>query len=328
MPVNLNYLVIYSEVADAYSLYIDKQIYKAGLCTKINNLHKIKDFCTKIIAVAQKTDIVPIYQLPNCKPITLLDMLRFYAEKLVNLTTYFARLSIVCANTKELNDDNEDIETLEKLETLCKDIGLEYSARQASRIKGIAQANEEPPTPLPGLINDLETRIYDELSSRVCFVIGRNKAGFYDKINLFGEDVFNKFPSANFDIEEAGKCFALARYTACVMHLMRCLEVALRAIGTALSVSLTNPNWQNIINQANSAITTNKSTLGIAWKAEADFYTNVTAHLFTVKNAWRNPTMHVERKYTEEEAEDIFNAVKGLMRHIAKHLDEKGNFTP
>jgi len=38
--------------------------------------------------------------------------------------------------------------------------------------------------------------------------------------------------------------------------------------------------------------------------------------------------MHVDKKYTEEEAEDIFSSVKGLMRHLAKHLDETGTFTP
>jgi hypothetical protein len=46
---------------------------------------------------------------------------------------------------------------------------------------------------------------------------------------LFGGDVDLKFASASFEISEAGKCFALGRYTACVFHLMRVMEVALDA---------------------------------------------------------------------------------------------------
>jgi hypothetical protein len=34
--------------------------------------------------------------------------------------------------------------------------------------------------------------------------------------------------------------------------------------------------------------------------------------------------MHVENKYTEDEAEHIFLAVRGLMRKITARLDEDG----
>jgi hypothetical protein len=33
--------------------------------------------------------------------------------------------------------------------------------------------------------------------------------------------------------------------------------------------------------------------------------------------------MHVEKKYTEEEALDIFNAVRAFMRHLAMKLAEQ-----
>jgi hypothetical protein len=41
------------------------------------------------------------------------------------------------------------------------------------------------------------------------------------------------------------------------------------------------------------------------------------ANLRAVQVAWRNPTRHVEKVYTEEVATDILNAVKGFMRHLA-----------
>ena len=43
-------------------------------------------------------------------------------------------------------------------------------------------------------------------------------------------EVNDKFPSAAFDIDEAGKCLAIGRSTAAVFHLMRALETAIRAV--------------------------------------------------------------------------------------------------
>ena len=60
---------------------------------------------------------------------------------------------------------------------------------------------------------------------------------YYETRPLFGPDVFNNFSSANDDIDEAGKCLALGRGTACVMHLMRVLEVGLAALASALGAN-------------------------------------------------------------------------------------------
>jgi hypothetical protein len=38
--------------------------------------------------------------------------------------------------------------------------------------------------------------------------------------------------------------------------------------------------------------------------------------------------MHADKVYDSERAEDIYNSVRGFMRHLAEHLDEAGNFTP
>jgi hypothetical protein len=49
------------------------------------------------------------------------------------------------------------------------------------------------------------------------------------------------------------------------------------------------------------------------------------ASLDAVKNPWRNATMHVENKYTDDEAEHIFVAVKGVMMKLASRCDENGD---
>jgi hypothetical protein len=48
--------------------------------------------------------------------------------------------------------------------------------------------------------------------------------------------VTTNFSSTSFDIEEAGKCFATGRNTATVMHLMRVMEIGLKAAAIGMNV--------------------------------------------------------------------------------------------
>jgi hypothetical protein len=58
---------------------------------------------------------------------------------------------------------------------------------------------------------------------------------------------------------------------------------------------------------------------------DGTYFTSAFASLDAVKNPWRNATMHVENKYTSEEAEHIFSAVRGFMRKLALRMDENGD---
>jgi hypothetical protein len=44
------------------------------------------------------------------------------------------------------------------------------------------------------------------------------------------------------------------------------------------------------------------------------------AKLRAVKDAWRNPTVHLERNYDEKQAIAVFNAVGAFMRHLSTKL--------
>ena len=54
------------------------------------------------------------------------------------------------------------------------------------------------------------------------------------------------------------------------------------------------------------------------------FFADAYASLDAVKTAWRNPTMHVEKKYTAEESENIYAAVKGFLQNVSARMDEDG----
>jgi len=84
--------------------------------------------------------------------------------------------------------------------------------------------------------NDLSGRFKDELSMKRVLMLPFEKSGYYDGSKaMFSDNVRDAFLSADHDMNEAAKCFALGRYTASVFHLMRIVEVGLNVLGPVFS---------------------------------------------------------------------------------------------
>jgi hypothetical protein len=260
-------------------------------------------------------------------------MLKFRA---ISFVQFSARLSSI-EGTVETARYNVSKETRDLLLTkyiypLCRmaeisdlDVSLAYLRRLEQRMKGPSSISARS---LGGMLEQLRERIEDELSAQLLYQIPKEKGKFYTpKEPLFGSKVFKSFPSSRGDIEKAGRCYAVGLNTACIFHLMRVMELALRALGESLhDESLnpkTNPTWERILKRCDDELKLPIKQRSVEWQSDGDFYVNATANLRAVKDAWRNPTMHIDRDYDDEEALDVINAVKGFMRHIATRLKEK-----
>ena len=102
---------------------------------------------------------------------------------------------------------------------------------------------------------------------------------------------------------------------------MRVMEVGLNEIAKELAIPIHLPSWDAKLKKIEqSLIAANQP--GTLPAAKRDFFNQVTAHWRAVQTAWRNPTMHVEKKYTPQEATEIFNAVTGFIRHLATQISE------
>jgi len=158
------------------------------------------------------------------------------------------------------------------------------------------------------------------------FSMGTEESRLFLGKNLFGENVTAKFPSAIVDVEEAGKCLALQRSTACVFHLMRVMETGLRILAVTLNEpsldAKRNPSWDAILKKCRDELTKPLAQRAPEWANDDAFFSGAAATLMAVKDAWRNPTMHVEITYDEEKAADVWNCVGAFMRHIADKLHE------
>jgi hypothetical protein len=192
---------------------------------------------------------------------------------------------------------------------------------QANRVLDAVKLGKGPKE-LAVSVRELKTRLKDELNERDFLYVSPNWTKFYKDPMLFGKDVHERFPLAIDDIEEAGKCLALGRSTACVLHLMRVVEVGLKAVGEALNIPYA-PSWESYLKQISDQIVQKHKNKTARWKRDVKFYRDLSGDLLTVKQAWRNPTMHVDRKYSTEEAEQIFAAAKSFMVRLAQHFSQK-----
>jgi hypothetical protein len=117
--------------------------------------------------------------------------------------------------------------------------------------------------------------------------------------------------------------------TACVFHLMRTMEIGILA--TARCLGIPDPakpaerNWGHIIREIVNGIGTKWPTTAARSTADGVLFEELHASLEAVRNPWRNATMHVEKKYTDDEAEHTFVAVKGFMTKLASRCDENGD---
>ncbi len=194
----------------------------------------------------------------------------------------------------------------------------------AAQAKRILRAIEEGKgaKAVGSMMREFRTRLLDELSERNFIYVSPDRVHLYSQPMLFGKDVNDRFPAAIDDIEEAGKCLALGQGTACVLHTMRILEVGLKALAAALNIPYA-PSWESYLSQINTNIGKKHKNKTALWKRDEKFYRDLTGDLLIVKQAFRNPTMHVDRKYAAEEAEQIFGAAKTFMGRLVEHFSQK-----
>lgn len=176
-------------------------------------------------------------------------------------------------------------------------------------------------------MRELRSRVIDELQARQFLYVPHASAPLYkEPLNGWG-DVPDKFPSAISDIEEAGKCIALGRYTASVLHLMRVLDWGIGAQAKALGVVLPRPEWGKLLDHIEKALRALPADpqKPADWKDVEQFHSEAATHFRHLKNAWRNAAMHGRDKYGEEEARQIYDNVRGFMRHIATRFAESAD---
>jgi len=121
---------------------------------------------------------------------------------------------------------------IEFISNNCKAIGLTISLKAIDRLSDIRRSNGATLGQVMDAVNHLQLTIADEVAEKVFMFLAPERAAYYDQPELFGASVNAKFPTIQFDIVEAGNCYAAGRGTAVVFHLMRIMETGVQTMGT------------------------------------------------------------------------------------------------
>jgi hypothetical protein len=222
------------------------------------------------------------------------------------------------------------LDLFRQAEPQFRGIGLVITADTAREaIENLEQSHRYSFEWLHNQARTIENLAQKELRHRLFLYVPSERTKFWptqEKPNAFGNEVSNAFPSASYDILNAGICFATSTTTACVFHLMRVLEIGLTALGARFGVSLAHTNWAPAIDQVESKI--RNMHRESPWKElpdckeQQEFYAQAASQFAIFKDAWRNHAMHVRGKYTEDEAERIFVSVQTFMQKLSTRLAE------
>jgi hypothetical protein len=209
----------------------------------------------------------------------------------------------------------KDVSAMKELKKTVSNLGLKMCDMHIDAIIYSCRNKQKAMTngDFTRLLQELYNRLRDECRLNYFVSLTASERDLYEPEDpLFGEDVEDMLPSIIEDISEAGKCLGLRRPTAAVFHLMRIMEVGVQKFGEKLGVvDAEKLVWQVILDQINKAISKFSPKDDLTKK-----YSEISAHLYHVKLAWRNETMHPKVTYTEEEAEGIFRAARSYMREL------------
>ena len=223
------------------------------------------------------------------------------------------------------NTIGHDIEHLHQIASeLCLDATLQ-SIEHATSLWNRASIGIQSTTisandaeRLTWTLQSLRENFSTQMLSRLVLVLETKFAHYLTSTEpAFGFLVEDIFPMAGEEISEAAKCLALQRPTAVVFHLMRAMELAVQRMAETLGRDNCNEKvWGIILSDMHSAIE------AMPKGRRRDSWSACHSHLYHVKQAWRNDTMHPKTTYTEAQAETVFAAVNSFMSHLAELVSE------
>jgi hypothetical protein len=173
-----------------------------------------------------------------------------------------------------------------------------------------------------------------DVNKRKFLLVTSGLDGYVDTQKWIGETVYENFPSARYDIKEAGNCIAVECSTAAVFHLMRVAEIGLRSLAFDRNIAIPKDvpiplaTWDQIIielEKAECAIQQYPKT--VARESQFEFYHGANMEFKRFKNLFRNRVVHVRENYDQVQALGAMWHVQTFMRILAGKLRE-GERTP
>lgn len=188
---------------------------------------------------------------------------------------------------------------------------------------------EDAPS-IRGIISHIELFheiLEDELRRRIFLFVVPQDGNLYNRPLASFPLTWPNYPSARDDIEEACRCYALGRYTACVFHCMAILQCGLYALATELGVMLRYPvelaEWCEIIAAIEKKVAAMVNRPRSAARDERmTFHSECAVQFRYFKDAWRNHVAHMRETYDRDQAHSILLHVRDFMEKLSTRVPE------
>lgn len=206
----------------------------------------------------------------------------------------------------------ELIAQLLRVADICKESGFTSEDAYKGTAERIREGNPHLIADLGRVISQMRNSLISEIKRLSYLEIAKEDVSIFSNPQPFGAEVWSKFPDAREDFEEAAKCVALDRGTACVMHLTRGMEHVLRAFGVSLNLTFKlGDDWKAMLDAIEQVLT----PMPVSQRKDA--YRQAHADLGRVKLAWRIPAFHSRWSWTPEQAREVFGSCRAFAQHVA-----------
>ena len=277
------------------------------------------------------------------KVVSLLEILRLYAQAYPRGAHALALLSKFISDAKEKNQDvRGNVVLLDRLRAHlvelrphCEHLPMtELAIGKLLRILETTDAmriwNQTEQIRLTS-IAEIQSRLEDELSLNLFFKLPIDKKPYFDKPFEGWEEIIARFPETASNVEEMSKCFALSRYAASVFHSVRAIESGLIHLGKFLGVKDPLSGWTAVTSKLEVLIVkTNYSDLPPEYKSCFPFLEQMQGVAQALKSAWRNKISHAQgslglmtEDFSPDVAQEIVISSRSFMRRLATELPSK-----
>lgn len=251
-------------------------------------------------------DLTQLYGDDGTPVLSRVDaMIKAYAHIHASFIMELFGAEDILRNDEERRPLSETVSFLEKnVLPKCKELMLDDAYIEATDLIDSIQSGKIDPDHVAQSIFHIRSRAMRDAEKNMFIPVKTVDIKRYNKRHLFGSDVAKKFPGAQRDISEAGTCYALGRWTACMLHILRALEYALKRL--AISVRKLQNGTKFAYNPTETmGVTARDLSAHVRQLPRSQYKTQISDALVDFGNivdGRRNPAMHTGKFYTQEQA--------------------------
>ncbi len=170
-------------------------------------------------------------------------------------------------------------------------------------------------TTLREIINNVRRTLFAEADGSIAFIVTDKRLDVDKLISdtpaLMAPGVFSSLPAiAKYDFTEACKCIAFERCTAAAFHLLRGTEDVLRHFYcNTVKQCRVDLMWGPMVNHLQ--------------KRRVKPPVELLNHLDNIRQSFRNPTQHPDKKYDIQEVQDLFSLCVDVVNRMCELLKKK-----